>query len=123
MVESSWRKMVAVCGVNQLFGNGDCCAEFLFHEVSHFCEVEFVDFNKGGQFLATWSSFWSTAQKWFSCKAMMSMRWSTRLLLLTICVSRCEIFAELKVESVRAAADIPSATKSRKHLSLVMKCV
>jgi hypothetical protein len=39
---------------------------------------------------------------------------------LTICVSRCEILAKLKVDNVRAAADMPSATKLRKHLSLVM---
>jgi hypothetical protein len=60
------------------------------------------------------------AKKWFSCKAVMSIKWSTRLLLLTIWVSRCDILAELKVDSGRAAADMPSATKLRNRLSLVM---
>jgi len=50
----------------------------------------------------------------------MLTKWSTLLLLLTICVSRCEILAELKVDKVRAAVDMPSTTKLRKRLSLVM---
>jgi hypothetical protein len=70
--------------------------------------------------LATSSSFLSTAQKWFSCSAMMSTKWSTCLLLLTICVSTCKIFAKLKGNNVRAAVYMPSTTKSRKRLFLVM---
>jgi hypothetical protein len=49
----------------------------------------------------------------------MSTRWSTHLLLFTICVSSVEMRAKLNVNSVRAAADIPIATRSRNLLSLV----
>ena len=57
--------------------------------------------------------------KCLSCRAVMSTRWSRRLLLLTICVSKCEILIVLKVDSVNAADDMPRATKSRKRLSRV----
>jgi hypothetical protein len=51
MVESSRRKSIAVCRANQSLGNGDCGAEFLLHEVSHFGKVNFVDLDEGGQFV------------------------------------------------------------------------
>ncbi len=69
---------------------------------------------------ATSSSFLSTAQKWFSWRLVMLTKWSMHLLLLIICVSSVEIRSELKVDKVRAAADMPNVTRSRKRLSLVM---
>jgi hypothetical protein len=50
----------------------------------------------------------------------MSTRWSTRLLFKAICVSSIEILAELNVDNVRAAADMPRATRSRNRLSRVL---
>ncbi len=49
----------------------------------------------------------------------MSTKWSTRLLLLMICISGVEMQADLKVDKVRAAVDMRNATRSRKRLSLV----
>ncbi len=39
---------------------------------------------------------------------------------LVICVSSVEILAKLNVDNVRAAADMPRATRSRNHLSRVL---
>ncbi len=39
---------------------------------------------------------------------------------LVICVSSIEILAKLNVDNVRAAADMPRATRSRNHLSRVL---
>ncbi len=61
------------------------------------------------------TSFWSTALKCFSCRFVMSTKWSTLLLLEIICISRVEMQAELKVDNVSAAVDMPSATRSRKQ--------
>ncbi len=119
VVERTCRKSVAVGCVNQPFRDSDCRTEFLLHEVRHLCKMDLVDAQKCGQFVSHVINFLITALKWFSCKAAMSTRWSTRLLLLTNCISKREILAELNVESVSATADIPNATKSRKHLSMV----
>jgi len=51
---------------------------------------------------------------------VISTRWSTRLLLEAIWVSNVEILAELKVDRVSAAADMPRAAKSKNHLSRVI---
>ncbi len=61
-----------------------------------------------------------TSKKCFSCRLVISTRWSILLLLEAIWVSSFEILAELKVDSVSAAADTPRAIRSRNLLSRVI---
>jgi hypothetical protein len=96
--------------------------------VPNFCSIKSVIFAKCTLLIlisvanlsATSDSLLSTAQKWFSWRLVMLTKWSMHLLLLMICVSSVEIHAELKVDKIRAAADMPNVTRLRKHLYLVM---